>query len=189
MDVGADCMRYFGIRSYLDKFYDRQGDHGQQGDNQHNHPRFSSRWWKILLWFGTSLVICGFFLLIIGFVLPRKRINADESLSQNSQIMIVDRQALAYNANLETCRLIGICCVVGGGILFTLSLLMPTFCHMWCATGDSNDETDPLKLKMEASSGEQVIPVIGSVPKSIQPSHHKNESRITTEGIVPISSS
>ncbi|CAF0889615.1 unnamed protein product [Rotaria sordida] len=195
MEVGADCMRYFGVRSYLDKFYDRQGDHEQQGDNQHKYlipssrPRFSSRWWKITLWFGTFLVICGFFLLLIGFILPRKKINVDESLSSNSQIMIVDRQALAYNANLETCRLAGICFVVVGGILFTLSLLMPTFCYMWCATGDSNDETDPLKLKMEASSGEQVTPVISSVPKSIQPSCRKNESRITTEGIVPISSS
>ncbi len=40
---------------------------------------------------------------------------------------------------------------------------------------------------MEASSGEQVIPV-RSVPKSVQPNYRKNESRITTEGIVPISS-
>lgn len=41
---------------------------------------------------------------------------------------------------------------------------------------------------MEASSGEQVTPVISSVPKTIQPNYRKNESRITTEGIVPISS-
>lgn len=34
MEVGADCMRYFGIRSHLDKFYDRPGDH-EQRDNQH----------------------------------------------------------------------------------------------------------------------------------------------------------
>jgi hypothetical protein len=40
---------------------------------------------------------------------------------------------------------------------------------------------------MEAASSEQVIPV-RSVPKSIQPNSRKNESRITTEGIVPISS-
>ncbi len=60
--------------------------------------------------------------------------------------MIVDRQALAYNANLNKSHLIGICLVVAGGILFTLSLLMPTFCHMWCASGEVNDETDPLKV-------------------------------------------
>ncbi len=41
---------------------------------------------------------------------------------------------------------------------------------------------------MEASSNEQAIPVC-SVPKSIQPNYRKNESRITTDGIVPISSS
>ncbi len=42
---------------------------------------------------------------------------------------------------------------------------------------------------METSiSGEQIIP-IRSVPKSIQPNYWKNESRITTQGIVPISSS
>jgi hypothetical protein len=41
---------------------------------------------------------------------------------------------------------------------------------------------------MDASSSEQVIPV-RSVPKSIQPTNRQNESRITTEGIVPILSS
>ncbi len=41
---------------------------------------------------------------------------------------------------------------------------------------------------MEASSGEQAIPV-RSVPKTVQPNNRKNESRITTEGIVPMSSS
>lgn len=114
--------------------------------SQANRPRFSSRWWKILLWIGTLLVISGIFLLLISFILPRKKINVDDISSSNSQIMIIDRQALAYNANLDTTRLIGICFVIVGGILFTLSLLMPTFCHMWCANGDSNDETDPLKV-------------------------------------------
>jgi hypothetical protein len=98
---------------------------------------------------GTLLVLSGFFLLLIGFILPRKKI---DSSSSNSQIIIVDRQAMAYNANLDNSHLIGICFVVSGGILFTLSLLMPTFCHMWCATGDTNDETDPLKVFQKIDS-------------------------------------
>jgi uncharacterized membrane protein len=111
--------------------------------NSSNRPRFSSRWWKLMLWFGSFLVFSGFFLLLIGFILPHKKIDVD---SNQSQVMIVDRQALNYNEHLDTSHLIGICLVVIGGILFTFSLLMPTFCHMWCATGDSNDETDPLKV-------------------------------------------
>lgn len=39
---------------------------------------------------------------------------------------------------------------------------------------------------MEGASGEQVIPV-GSVPKSVQPNYRKNEWRVTTDGIVPMS--
>jgi len=114
--------------------------------NSSARPRFSSRWWKLILWLSILLVLSGFFLLLIGFILPQKKINIDDSASSNPQIMIVDRQALAYNANLNKSHLIGICLVVAGGILFTLSLLMPTFCHMWCASGEVNDETDPLKV-------------------------------------------
>lgn len=110
-------------------------------------PKFSSRWWKVLLWIGSLLVLAGFFLLLIGFILPRKKINVDSASPSDAQVMIIDRKALDYNTNLDTSHLIGICLVVAGGILFTFSLLMPTFCHMWCATGDSNDETDPLKVR------------------------------------------
>lgn len=111
-----------------------------------NRSKFSSRWWKVLLWLGTILVLIGFFLLLIGFMLPRKKIDVETPLAEDSETMIVDRQALNYNANLDLSHFIGICLVVMGGILFTSSLLMPTFCYMWCAAGDSNDETDPLKV-------------------------------------------
>ncbi len=114
--------------------------------NSSTRPRFSSRWWKLILWLSILLVLSGFFLVLIGFILPQKKINIDDSSSSDPEIMIVDRQALAYNANLNKSHLIGICLVVAGGILFTLSLLMPTFCHMWCASGEVNDETDPLKV-------------------------------------------
>jgi len=115
-----------------------------------HRPKFSSRWWKLLLWFGSFLVLFGFFLLLIGFFLPRKKINVDSDVSKvNSQILIIDRKALSYNTNLDASHLFGICLVVTGGVLFTLSLLIPTFCHMWCANGDLNDEIDPLKVKLK----------------------------------------
>ena len=115
--------------------------------NSSRNPRFSSRWWKILLWIGSIFVLFGFFLLLIGFILPRKKINVEDTSSTNSPVMIVDRQALEYNAKLDKSHLIGICLVVAGGIVFTFSLLMPTFCYMWCASGEANDETDPLKVR------------------------------------------
>jgi len=188
-------MRYFGIKSYLDNFYGRrQGD--QQIDSQYlirsNRPKFSSRWWKVLLWLGSFFVGFGILLLMIGFILPRKKIEIDNNgsltKSETSHIITIDRQALAYNSQLDTSRLAGICFVVLGGFLFVLSLLLPTFCHMWCASSDTNDEVDPFKMKMEASGGEKIIPV-QSTPKSIQPHYNKNESRLTTDGIVPLSTS
>ncbi len=41
---------------------------------------------------------------------------------------------------------------------------------------------------MELPTSEQVIPV-GSILKQVQPNSRKDESRFTTEGIVPLSSS
>ncbi|CAF2598619.1 unnamed protein product [Rotaria sp. Silwood2] len=196
MEIEAENMRHFGIKSYLDNFYDRESHDDQHKDLWHQYlisshrPKFSSHWWKLLLWFGSFLVLFGFSLLLIGFFLPRKKINVDTQLSSSdSQVIIIDRQAIAYNTNLDRSHLFGICLVVTGGALFTSSLIMPTFCHMWCAaSGDSNDETDPLKLRMEVPSDEVVLPV-RSISKPIQPNYHKDESRLTMEGMVPLSSS
>ncbi len=41
---------------------------------------------------------------------------------------------------------------------------------------------------MDVANSEQAIPV-GSILKPIQPNYRKNESRLTTDGIVPLSSS
>jgi hypothetical protein len=99
---------------------------------------------------GSFLVLLGFFLLLIGFFFPRKKINVESNLSQiDSEVLIIDRKALDYNTHLDTSEFFGISFVVAGGILFTLSLLIPTFCHMWCANNDSNDETDPLKVELK----------------------------------------
>ena len=109
--------------------------------------RFSSRWWKYLLWLGSSLVLLGFCLLVVAFALPRKAIDVNaDSPSSPSSVIIIDRQALNYNAHLDASRLLGIAFVVGGGIFFAFALLLPTFCHVWCASGDATDETDPLKV-------------------------------------------
>jgi len=65
MEVGVGSMRYFGVKSYLDNFYDRQA----QGE-QHRYlfssdrRKFSSRWWKLLLCFASFLV---FFLVFSYF--------------------------------------------------------------------------------------------------------------------------
>lgn len=114
-----------------------------------SRPRFSSRWWKILLWIGSIVVIAGLSLLLIGFLLPRKREQLEDSSSNDPEVIIVDRQALAYNAHLDTSHLVGVCLVLFGGVLFAASLLMPTFCHMWCANSDTHDETDPLRVRTE----------------------------------------
>ena len=114
-----------------------------------SRPRFSSRWWKILLWIGSIVVIAGLTLLLIGFLLPRKREQLEDSSSSDPEVIIVDRQALAYNAHLDTSHLVGVCLVLFGGVLFAASLLMPTFCHMWCANSDTHDETDPLRVRID----------------------------------------
>ena len=91
-------------------------------------------------------MICGFFLILIGLILPHKKVDVDDASPNPSRVILVDQQAVDYNTHLKTSHLIGISLVVFGGILFTLSLLIPTFCHMWCEGDDANDEADPLKV-------------------------------------------
>jgi len=188
----ANCMRYFGIKSYLHNFYDKTPYREQ--DLQYRYltrackKKFSSRWWKFSLWFGTICVSLGFLIILVGFLFPRKKIE----ISSDAELITVDRQALEYNQNLDFCRLFGISLFVFGGIIFTISLFLPTFCHMYCSSGSDQDEqnmyADPFKVRL---TSEETVGSSNPVPststlKPIQPNYRKDESRLRTDGLVPI---
>lgn len=60
--------------------------------------------------------------------LLRKQIHIKSNLSTiNSNILIIVRKAISYNTNLDNSHLLGISLVIIGGILFALTLLIPTF--------------------------------------------------------------
>lgn len=151
MEVG--CMRDFGVRSYLHNFYQRQGHSSSNRDR-----KFSSRWWKHLLCAGSFLVFVGLCLLVIAFAVPRKAI--DVNAGDSPSVIIIDRHALAYNTHLDASRVLGIALVIIGGIGFTLALLMPTFCHMWCASEDFTEETNPLKVNQREGNHTQHLDLL-----------------------------
>ncbi|CAF1073189.1 unnamed protein product [Rotaria sp. Silwood1] len=143
MEIEVGNVRPFSVKSYLDDVYDRQSHSGQHESLRHRYlissrrSKFFNYWWKLPLWFGSFFILFGISLLLIGFLLPRKKIDI------NSQSIIIDRQAIAYNTNLDRSHLCGICFVVAGSALFFLSLIISTFRNRCCAASrDSNDEID-----------------------------------------------
>ncbi|CAF1605506.1 unnamed protein product [Didymodactylos carnosus] len=145
------CMKYFGIKSYLNNFYDRTAHSSEPDGSQFKYltrsrqKKFSSNWWKATLYLGTTLVFLGFTILLVGLLLPRKNIE----ISSDASSITVDRNAMNFNQNLEYCRLFGIFIFVAGGFLFTVSLFLPTFCNTYCAaeTDEVNYYTDPFKVR------------------------------------------
>jgi len=64
---------------------------------------------------------------------------------------------------------------------------------MYCSSGDQDDNlyADPFKVRLtseETGSTSNPVPST-SILKSIQPNYRKDESRLTTDGIVPIQTS
>ncbi|CAF0874461.1 unnamed protein product [Didymodactylos carnosus] len=174
---GTGCMKYFGVKSYLHNFYDRTDQHSESDDSQYRYLTLSRR----------KKFSIGFISLSIGFLLPRRNIE----ISSDASSITIDRKALNYNQSLEFCQIIGVFVFALGGFLFIVSLLLPTFFNNYCAAevDELNHYTDPFKLPLPQNSvTKNIIPVTNTL-KSIQPNYRKDESRLTTHGVVPIQSS
>lgn len=135
----STCSKpYFGVRSYLHKFYENactasdledyeedscslQGTHTEEMIK----PRSGccqQRYLIISLLVGMLALLAGLGLLLVGFAFPRMPID----LGYQEEMRIIDRRAVAFNEHLELLKLLGLVVFAMGGAVVAAALLLPS---------------------------------------------------------------
>ena len=79
--------------------------------------------------------------IIIGYAIPRQ----PELRGQTAEYKIIDRNAIAFNRNLDMCKLVGLASFCAGGVVLVAALLTPTFANSYW---DENITTEPFRLAL-----------------------------------------
>ena len=167
------CPDYFGVRSYLHNFYEYHGKKDpivyEEDDWEYllraggRNPRCRSIWWKVFVWIGANFLFFGIIGVLVGYLVPKRSVIMG-TIADN--IEIIDRQAIAFNFNLDVCKLVGLVLFCVGGLTLTVALLFPSFLYNYCDEerrhhGDGllhvhNQETasliSPLEMTVPATS-------------------------------------
>lgn len=184
---------YFGVRSYLHDFYDQRVYKDPQVYEDEDDFRYllnprmgrnrkcTSIWWKVFVWIGANFLIFGIIGVLVGYLVPQRPIFS--SLTNN--VEVVDNEAVAFNFNLDVCKLVGLILFCIGGLTLAAALLFPSFLYQYCDEDRREDsfkihigETEPLKSPVE-----MLVPAYSKVTE-VQPHRKNNESVATKEGMV-----
>lgn len=192
-ETKAKRGRFVGVRSYLHNFYEGhvQKDPTIYEDEDEfgyllgrpRRRRCTSIWWKVFVWIGANFLIFGIIGVLVGYLVPQKPIFIGKVADH---VYLEDRSALAYNFNLDVCKLVGLILFCIGGITLAIALLFPSFLYHYC--DDDRRETS-IKVhiggeKPPLSPLEMQIPA-SSLIAGVQPGRKSKESVMTKEGMIP----
>ena len=189
------CSDYFGVKSYLHDFYDTRVYKDPEVYEDEDDFRYllnprigrgrrcTSIWWKVFVWIGANFLIFGIIGVLVGYLVPQRPIFAG---TYDDKLEILDNQAVAFNFNLDVCKLVGLILFCIGGLTLAAALLFPSFLYHYCDDDRREEsfkihvgETEPLKSPVE-----MVIPASSKVTE-VQPLRKNQEAVVTREGMVP----
>jgi len=185
---------YWGVKSYLHNFYETHfyKDPSVYEDEEDQHyllnpnprrTRCKSIWWKVFVWIGANFLIFGIIGVLIGYLVPERRVVALSTTHQE----VIDTNAVRFNYNLDICKLVGLILFCTGGIILTVALLFPSFLYHLCEEDRRIDgafkvsmfsEEKPVKHPLEKS-----IPVTSKL-SNVQPVRKLQEALASQEGMV-----
>jgi len=134
--VGA---RFVGVRSYLHNFYEghvpkdptiyEEEDEFGYLLGRPRRRRCTSIWWKVFVWIGANFLVFGIIGVLVGYLVPQKPVFIGKVADH---VYLEDRSALAYNFNLDVCKLVGLILFCIGGMTLAIALLFPSFLYHYC---------------------------------------------------------
>lgn len=190
------CSDYFGVKSYLHNFYDQHVYKDPSVYEDEDDLRFllhpnsrrrhcTSIWWKVFVWIGANFLIFGIIGVLVGYLVPQKPIIVG-SIGQN--IELINREAFAYNFNLDVCKLVGLVLFCVGGLTLTVALLFPSFLYNYC---DDERRDGAFRVSMldpeekpPNSPVEMTVPATAQIT-GVQPERKQQEAIVTQEGMLP----
>ncbi|KAK2154515.1 hypothetical protein LSH36_266g00002 [Paralvinella palmiformis] len=185
--------RFVGVRSYLHNFYEGHvlkdptiyEDEDEFGYllGRPRRRRCASIWWKVFVWIGANFLVFGIIGVLVGYLVPQKPIFVGKVADH---VYLEDRSALAYNFNLDVCKLVGLILFCIGGMTLAIALLFPSFLYHYC-----DDERREASIKVNLGGEKPPLsPLEMQIPASsliagVQPGRKGKESILTKEGMIP----
>ncbi|GFO37135.1 neurensin-1 [Plakobranchus ocellatus] len=161
------CPMYFGVKSYLHHFYDdgnsykdpslyEDDDHQYLLQPNHRRRRCAPIWWKIFMWIGVSLLLFGVVGILVGYLVPPRRVlitnnpsssspSSFSSLDEGNVKAHIDERAEEYNTTLDMSKLVGLILFSVGGVTLAMALLFPSFLNHHCLDDDFYENEGDLR--------------------------------------------
>ncbi|XP_063244131.1 uncharacterized protein LOC134543156 [Bacillus rossius redtenbacheri] len=193
----TSCRLYFGVKNYLNQFYDPNSIDSTQGqgyyytedddfeylmdpDKEQRHQRCCRGFWfRAGVWSGVNLLLVGVIALLVGYLTPPR----DMVVGYQDNLEILDRWAIAFNHRLELCRLAGLTVFCCGGLVLLVTLALSSMLAgrrhgaEWRPTVGLTPPSEPFVVG-ESGLAAGNIPVTEQI-KSVQPSAWPEPARGT----------
>lgn len=135
----------FGVKSYIHEFYDQSSIKSDFYALKRAKDKRLRIIWMLTFAIGMTALLTGSSLLVFGFLSTEKEVIVDKFEDQTE---IIDKYAIQYNHYIESCRALGLFLFIIGGIIVSISLILPSFlCYRECLIKEDDwDETDFSRL-------------------------------------------
>jgi len=192
VDEVDDRAAQFGIRSYLNQFYDLGSP--DEGDpwSATGSRRRAVLCWRAILVIGMCALVVGAIGIIVGYLWPHKLPHIEGEMP-DGRLFIVDKEN-DYNEVLQIMRIVALSLFAVGGLTIAIALLVPTFCYIWSDRGpsylyaesksvserrSSHEAEEATKSTKPTSPTEKKIPVMEDI-QPVQPAT-KQQQRTVSE--------
>ena len=189
------CADYFGVKSYLHNFYEThvykdpdiyEDDAGRYllspaGARRHRCVA-AAVWWKVFVWIGVNFLAFGVVGVLVGYLVPQRSIFAG-AIAHN--VEVVDRAAVAFNFNLDVCKIVGLVLFCVGGLTLTVALVFPSFLDQYCGEDQTKLDGGSFKVRIDNDTPAPTCPMELSVPatgkiSTVQP--ERRDETMTSSG-------